>query len=167
MATIEKANEVTEQVMATAKDSYKTVVDHSVALQERTAKFWQGAFEDGAREIREQADSNRAVTQELVERTENQRDALQALVLDSLNSYMDLAYAPLAYCKQGLKIVETEVTEGGFPISSYDDLNVEEVGKELDNLSAQELHEVREYEKKNKSRDTVTGQIDRKLKPAS
>ncbi len=46
-------------------------------------------------------------------------------------------------------------------------MNVEEVGKAIDNLSAQELQEVREYEKANKNRETVIGQIDRKLKPAS
>lgn len=167
MATIDKANEATQRAMATAGDSYKTVLDHTVALQERSAKFWQGMFETGAREARQQAESNRAMTQELVERVEGQRNALQALVVDSVDSYMDLAYAPLAYYKQGLKLVESEVTEGGFPIASYDELNVEEVGKNLDNLSAQELREVREYEKANKNRETVIGQIDRRLKPAS
>ena len=167
MATMEKAAEATKQAMTTTGDSYKTVLDHTVALQERNVKFWQGMFETGAREIRQQAESNRAMTQELVERVEKQRDVLQTLVVEGVDAYMDLAYAPLSYYKQGLKLVETEVTEGGFPISGYDDLNVEEVGKELDNLPAQELREVREYEKANKNRETVIGQIDRKLKPAS
>jgi hypothetical protein len=167
MATIEKANEVTEQVMETTKNSYKTVLDHTVALQERNVRFWQDMFETGAREIRQQAESNRAMTQELVERAEKQRDAFQTLVSESVDTYMDLAYAPLSYYKQGLKVVESEITEGGFPIAGYDELNVEEVGNQLDNLSAQELREVREYEKANKNRETVVGQIDRKLKPAS
>lgn len=167
MATIEKANKVTEQAMATTRDSFKAVLDHTVAQQERSVKFWQGMFEVGTREVRQQAESNRAMTQELVERAEKQRDAFQTLVGESVDTYMDLAFAPLSYYKQGLKLVETEITEGGFPISGYDELNVEEVGNELDNLSAQELREVREYEKANKNRETVVGQIDRKLKPAS
>ena len=167
MATMEKTKKVTEQVMATTGESYKTVVDHTVALRERNVNFWQEMFEAGTREIRQQAESNWTMTQELVERAENQRDAFQTLVGDSVDAYMDLVYAPLAYYKQGLHIVETEVTQGGFPIVNYDELNVEEVGKSLDNLSAQELREVREYEKANKNRETVTGQIDRKLQPAS
>ena len=167
MATMEKATEATKQAMTATGDSYKTVLDHTVALQERNVKFWQGMFETGAREVRQQAESNRAMTQEFFGRVEKQRDALQTLVVESVDAYMGLAYAPLSYYKQGLKLVETEVTEGGFPISGYDDLNVEEVGKELDNLPAQELREVREYEKANKNRETVIGQIDRKLKPAS
>ena len=166
MAIMEKAAEATKRATTTG-DSYKTVLDHTVALQERSVKFWQGMFETGAREIRQQAESNRAMTQELFGQVEKQRDVLQTLVVEGVDAYMDLAYAPLSYYKQGLKLVETEVTEGGFPISGYDDLNVEEVGKSLDNLSAQELREVRQYEKANKNRETVIGQIDRKLKPAS
>ncbi len=167
MATIEKANKVTEQVMATTSDSYKTVLDHTVALQERNMKFWKDMFENGTREVRQQVESNRVMTQELVERAEKQRGAFQTLVGESVDAYMDFVYAPLSYYKQGLKVVENEITEGGFPVSGYDELNVEEVGKALDNLSAQELQEVREYEKSNKNRETVVGQIDRKLKPAS
>ena len=121
MATMEKTKKVTEQVMATTGESYKAVVDHAVALRERNVNFWQEMFEAGTREIRQQAESNRAMTQEFVERAENQRDAFQTLVGDSVDTYMDLVFAPLAYYKQGLRLVETEVTQGGFPIVNYDE----------------------------------------------
>ena len=167
MATIEKTNKATEQLAKRTGDSFKVAVDHAVALQERNVKFAQTLFESGTREIRQQAESNRAVAQELIERTENQREAFQTVIEESVDAYMDLVFAPLAYYKQGLHLVESEVTEGGFPIRNYDELNVEEVGKQLDNLSAQELREVRRYEKSSKNRETVITQIDRKLKPAS
>ena len=167
MATIEKANKAVEQLSKRIGDSFKVTVDHTVALQERNTKFAQTMFESGTREVREQAESNRAMAQELVERAEQQREAFQTVIEESVDAYMDLIFAPLAYYKQGLHLVESEVTEGGFPIRNYDELNVEEVGKQLDNLSAQELREVRQYEKSNKGRETVISQIDRKLKPAS
>lgn len=167
MATINKANEAVEKMAQASRNSYKMVLDHTVALQERNTKLWQEMYEVGTREARRQAESNRELVQEMVERAEGQRDAFQTLVEESVDAYMDLAYAPLSYYKQGLRLVESEITEGGFPIAGYDELNVEEVGKNLDNLSAQELREVREYEKANKNRETVVGQIDRKLKPAS
>jgi hypothetical protein len=44
----------------------------------------------------------------------------------------------------------------------YEELNVDEVSKKLDGLSAAELEEVREYEKRNKNRETLVEQIDRK-----
>lgn len=167
MATIEKVNQAAERLSKTTGDSFKVAVDHAVALQERNTKFAQGLVQSGTREIREQTESNRAMVQELVDRAENQREALQTVVEESVDAYMDFVFAPLAYYKQGLQLVESETTKGGFPIRNYDDLNVEEVGKQLENLSAQELREVRKYEKGNKDRDTVISQIDRKLKPAS
>ncbi len=167
MATIEKANKASEQMSKATNDYFKSAMDHAGSLRERNTKFTRTMFESGTREMRQQAESNRALAQDLVARTEQQREAFQTLVEESVDAYMDLVFAPLAYYKQGLKLVENEVTEGGFPIRNYDDLNVEEVGKEFDNLSAQELREVRQYEKSNKSRETVISQIDRKLKPAS
>jgi hypothetical protein len=160
VATMEKANRATERLAKTTGDSYKTVIDHVVALQERNTKFVQ-------EEIRRQAESNWAVTQELVERAEKQRDAIQTLFEESVDAYMDLVYAPFAYYRQGLRVIEAEVSGGGFPIPNYDELNVEEVSKVLDGLTAAEIREVREYEKRNKNRETLIEQLDRKLKAAS
>jgi hypothetical protein len=77
---------------------------------------------------------------------------------------MDLAYAPLSYYRQGLRLVESGV---GFPIVGYDELNVAEISERLDGLTAAQVREVREYEKRNKNRDTLIEQLDRKLKAAS
>jgi hypothetical protein len=167
VATMEKANRATERLAKTTGDSYKTVIDHVVALQERNTKFVQEAFGGTAEEIRRQAESNWAVTQELVERAEKQRDAIQTLFEESVDAYMDLVYAPFAYYRQGLRVIEAEVSGGGFPIPNYDELNVEEVSKVLDGLTAAEIREVREYEKRNKNRETLIEQLDRKLKAAS
>ncbi len=100
---MEKANEAAEKLAETTRDSYQTVVDHAVRLQERNVRFAQGIVDDSIRELRHQADSNRAMTQELVERFEEQREAYQALVGRSLDAYMDLAYAPFSYYKEGLQ----------------------------------------------------------------
>ena len=104
MAThVKKANEAAEKLAETTRDSYQTVVDHTVGLQERNVRFAQGIVDDSIKELRHQAESSRAMTQELVERFEKQRDAYQALVERSLDAYMDLAYAPLSYYKEGLQ----------------------------------------------------------------
>ncbi len=166
MATMEKANKAAERLAKTTGDSYKTVVDHTVALQERNLKFWRGAFDDAAREVQSQAESNRSVTRELVERFERQRDASRTLLGESADAYTDLVYAPFAYFRQGLRLVETG-TNGGFPIPGYDDKNVAEIYDRLDGLTAAQLREVREYEKGNKNRETLIEQLDRKLKAAS
>ena len=167
MATMEKANKAAERLARTTGDSYKMVIDHVVALQERNVRFAQGLVDTSIKEVRSQAEANQAITQELVERAEKQREALQTLVEESVDAYVDLAYAPFAYFRQGLRLVETEVIGGGFPIPGYDELNVEEVKGMLDDLTAAQIREVREYEKRNKNRETLIEQFDRKLKAAS
>ena len=164
---MEKANKAAEQLAKTTGDSYKAVMDHTVALQERNVKFLRGVFEGTVREIRSQAESNQEVVGELIERAERQRDAFQTLLEESVDAYMDLAYTPFAYYRQGLRLVENEVTGVGFPIAGYDELNVEEIKGRLDGLSAAQIREIREYEKRNKNRETLIEQFDRKLKAAS
>ena len=110
MATkVEKANKTAEKLAETTRDSYQTVVDHAVGLQERNVRFAQGMVDGSIKELRHQAESNRAMTQELVERVEKQRDAYQTLVGQSLDAYMDLAYAPLSYYKEGLQATRKAV----------------------------------------------------------
>lgn len=104
MATnVERANEAAEKLAEATRGSYQAVLDHAVGLQERNVRFAQGVVDESIKELRHQAETNRAMTKELVERVERQRDAYQALVGRSLDAYMDLAYAPLSYYKEGLE----------------------------------------------------------------
>jgi len=51
-----------------------------------------------------------------------------------------------------------------FPIEGYDDMNVDEISKHLDDLSIEELQLVRDYEELNKRRQTLLEQMDRKIR---
>jgi hypothetical protein len=158
-----RINESAERLAKTSGDSYKMVIDHVVARQERNVRLAREMFGTTVREIRHQAESNRALTQELVERAEMQRDAFRTLVGESVDACTNMTYAPLAYYRQGLRLVESD----GFPIANYDELNVREIGNRLDGMSAAEIRTVREYEKRNKYRETLIEQFDRKLRAAS
>jgi hypothetical protein len=100
---MDKANKAAERLAETTRDSFGTVVDHAVGLQERNVRFAQGLVDSSIKELRYQAESNRNVMGELVERAEDQRDAYQTLVEQSIDAYMDLAYAPFTYYKEGLE----------------------------------------------------------------
>jgi hypothetical protein len=88
--------------------------------------------------------------------------------------------------RQGLRVAEeaTEQTEevlkqtekatreaelkaavfGALKSANYEELTVDEISGRLDGLSTEELGKVREYEKKNKNRETLIEQIDRKTR---
>ncbi len=167
MDTIKHTNMTAERLAKTSGDSYKMVVDHFVVQQERNVKFAQEMLDSTSREIRHQAESNQGLTQELVEGAEEQRDAFQTLVGEIVDTYTDLMYAPFAYYRQGLRLVENEVDNVTFPIAGYDEMNVREIGNRIEGLSAAEIRTVREHEKRNKNRETLIEQFDRKLKAVS
>lgn len=106
MANQEKANKAAEKLAQTTRDSYKTVIDHVVGMQERNVRFTQGMVDNSIKELRNQAETNRAMTQELVERTEKQRDAYQTLVQESVDTYMDFAFTPFNFYKKSLQAVK-------------------------------------------------------------
>ena len=109
MATMEKANRAVEKLAENARGSYQTVVDHAVGLQERNVRFAQGVVDGTIKELRHQAESNRSLAGELFERADEQREAYQAFVEQSLDAYMDLAYAPLALYKENLEATRKAV----------------------------------------------------------
>ena len=173
MANVDKANKAAEVLAERTADTYKTVVDHAVGLQERNLRFFRGVVEDFAGEVRQQAEANRALVEEFVERAEKQRDAFQTVVEESLDAYWDLAFAPFSYYREGIEQVGQQVVARvsdittGLPIANYDELSVAEVVEKLDGLSVEDLKKVRAYEKGTKNRDTLVEQIDRKIKAAS
>src|SRR5215204_2153491 len=53
---------------------------------------------------------------------------------------------------------------GALKTADYDGLTVDEISKRLTGLSAEQLKKVREFERRNKDRETLIGQIDRKIR---
>ncbi len=103
MANMSKANKAAEQLAQSTRDSFATILDHAVGVQERNVRFTQGVVDDSIKELRSQVESNRAMSRELLERVENQREAFQTLLEESVDAYMDLASVPLSYYKEGLE----------------------------------------------------------------
>jgi hypothetical protein len=61
---------------------------------------------------------------------------------------------------------ERAAEAAAFPIEGYDEMNVEEISKRLNDLSVEELQLVRDYEELNKKRETLLEQLDRKIRAA-
>jgi hypothetical protein len=61
----------------------------------------------------------------------------------------------------------TGLRSAQFPIEGYDELTVEEVSAHLGALSAEDLREVRDYEERTKTRETILEQLDRRIRGGS
>jgi hypothetical protein len=56
---------------------------------------------------------------------------------------------------------------GALGTADYEELSVAEISRRLDGLTAERLREVREFEKRNKDRETLIKQIDRRIRANS
>jgi hypothetical protein len=67
----------------------------------------------------------------------------------------------------GVTRAAAEGAAGQPPIAGYDEMNVGEVTERLEGLSGEELRRVRDYEQRNKNRQTLIRRIDRRLSATS
>ena len=95
--------------------------------------------------------------QTLQQQAQQQQQSFQQMTQEVLSSYAQLFNIPLSYAQEGLRSSQ-------FPIEGYDELNADEVSSRLGSLSAEQLRVVRDYEERNKNRETVLEQLDRRIR---
>ena len=95
-------NEAAEKFAEAIKESYQALADRSVSAQDLNAQLTQDFFNGVINNLRTQADSNRALAQDLIEQQHKQREASQALAQEGVNAYMDFLNSMFSYYQGGL-----------------------------------------------------------------
>lgn len=161
-------DEAIEQLGASIRESNRAMLESASVAGEHGLRFVWSLFSPHltgpAMASAEVIEANLRATRTLLEQSERQREALRTIVSESAKNYVDLAYAPLDYfVAQG--------TDGGaangLPLEDYDRLSVSEVSRKLDGLSPDEVRRIRAHEKRNKNRDTLIDELDRRLQTVS
>jgi hypothetical protein len=75
--------------------------------------------------------------------------------------------AAIRSCSTSLSYAKEGIRDAQFPIEGYDELSVEKVTSRLGALSAEDFREVRDYEERNKNRETILEQLDRRIRSGS
>jgi hydroxylamine reductase (hybrid-cluster protein) len=88
----------------TTRQAYQAVASGVVAAQEHNVQFAQTVFENGVAQLRAQEETARGLFQTMAEQTEKQRTAFQKLAQESVNAYLDLLAAPIAFYQKGLDV---------------------------------------------------------------
>jgi len=102
----DKVNEAAWNMVKAVREANEAVADSVVVTQERNIKYAQSIYVNGIEVLRSQAESTRALTQELVEQYRKQQEAFQALVHESVDAYLSFFFAPMSYYKQALDFSE-------------------------------------------------------------
>ena len=108
-----RVNEAAEKFAEAIKESYQALADRSVSVQELNAQLTQSFFNGVIDNLRSQAESNRELTQELIEQQQKQREASQALTQESVNAYTDFLNSMFAYPRQGTHTAGRAAREAG------------------------------------------------------
>jgi len=122
--------------------------------------------DDPVEMFRNQAEINRRTAEVVAEQSQKQWEALQTLAEESIKTYMNLFYAFTLYAPNpsySQNEPGSEDKNSVPPIKDYDQLTVAEVISRLRGLSADEIEELKAYEKNNKNRITLIERFDRSL----
>ena len=180
-------NEAAARFAETLAESYRLVYAQAAESGERQQRRAQEFSELVARNLREQTEASRTGAERLSEQAHRQQEAGKEFARESVEAYaefLDSAFsryqaateraagtaagvvgaATGAVADATAEGVERTAETAAFPIAGYDEMNVEEVSKHLNDLSVEELQLVRDYEERNKRRDTLLEQMDRKIR---
>ena len=164
----ERKDKERQEVFEATWRSYRTAMKNAFALQEQTLEFARNLLEGPAETLRAQAESNRATLDALAEQSRKQRETMERLVRESASAYVNLFRASFSYYQEVMTAPWTgprgrpESRTGGddLPLAEYDSLSVREVSEKLDELSVEEIEQLRAYEVENRNRQTLVESFD-------
>ncbi len=173
-----RINEAAQEFAQALVESYRTATGRAVSAQELTAELTQNFFDSVINNLRSQTESNLAMIQELSDQQQRQQEAVQALAQESTSAYMDFLDSMFLFYRRSMEETErsaersVEVSpegraDDGLPLEDYDSLNVREVSERLDELSVEEIRQLRDYEARNKNRRTLLERLDNRIEAGS
>jgi hypothetical protein len=160
-----------------AQDFSQRVLDH---LREQV-ESGRAASEQLTEQARKQQEAGRAVAQESV-------NAYVAFLDTAFSQYREGAQRAAESAQEGARAASqtaagvvgaatgaaagttraaAEGVAGQPPIDGYDEMDVDEITERLDDLSDTELVRVRDYERRNKNRETLLALVERRMEATS
>ena len=154
---IQKQQQLSQQMTQELMNTYMQLLNTPGSYLSGQAEQQQQTLQQTAQQWMEQAQQQQ---QSFQQQAQQQQQSFQQMTQEVMSTYSELFNIPVSYAKEGLK-------DARFPIEGYDELTVEEVNARLGSLSADDLREVRDYEERNKNRDTILEQLDRRIRTGS
>jgi ATP-dependent Clp protease ATP-binding subunit ClpA len=151
---IQKQQQNSQQMVQQMMDTYMQLLNTPGSYLSGQAEQQQQTLQQTAQQWMEQAQQQQQAFQQ---QAQQQQQSFQDMTQEVLSTFTQLFSIPISYAQEGLRTAR-------FPIEGYDGLSVEEVTGRLGSLSTEELRVVRDYEERNKKRETILEQLDRKIR---
>ena len=114
-----QVNEAAEKFADALKQSYQSLADRSVSAQELNAQLTQDFFNGVINNLRTQAESNRALAEDLIEQQRKQQEASQALTQESVNAYMDFLNSMFSFAQRSTQAAQGDPREEAWDESEH------------------------------------------------
>jgi hypothetical protein len=154
---IYKQQQYSQQMTQELMNTYMQLLNTPGSYLSGQAEQQQQSLQQTVQQWMEQAQQQQQTFQQ---QAQQQQQSFQQMTQEVMSTYSQLFNIPLSYAKEGLR-------DAQFPIEGYDKLTVEEVSACLGPLSTEDLREVRDYEERNKNRETILEQLDRRIRGGS
>jgi hypothetical protein len=115
----QRINEAADQFTDALVQSYKTVAERGVSVQEGSAQVTEVFFNQTINNLRAQAEENRQVSGQLADQQQRRAEAAQTLTQESVGAYMDFMDSMFSYWQGGIETAEQgareteKATQGG------------------------------------------------------
>jgi hypothetical protein len=154
---IERQQQNSQQMIQELMNTYMQLLNTPGSYLSGQAEQQQQTLQQTAQQWMEQAQQQQQTFQQ---QAKEQQQSFQQMTQEVMSTYSQLWNIPLSYAQEGLK-------DAQFPIEGYDELTVEEISGRIGGLSADDLRVVRDHEERNKNRETVLEQLDRRIRSGS
>lgn len=138
------------------------MIDSKTNAVERQARMIWGSYQlalGGLLAVQEQnMKLARYSARVFLEGAEKQHEAFRSMFEESFKFYTGLLYLPVSSPRNGGNTGGSDL-----PIEDYDQMTAKEVSSRLNEFSAAEVEELKEYEKKSQNRATLIERFDRSL----
>ena len=151
---IQRQQQLSQQMTQELMNTYMQLLNTPGSYLSGQAEQQQQTLQQTAQQWMEQAQQQQ---QSFLQQAQEQQQSFQQMTQEVVNTYSELFNIPVSYAKEGIE-------DARFPIEGYDGLTVEEVNERLGSLSVEDLREVRDYEERNKNRETILEQLDRRIR---
>ena len=154
---IQRQQQNSQQMIQQMMDAYMRLLNTPGSYLSSQAEQQQQTLQQTAQQWMEQA---RQQQQAFQQQAQQQQQSFQQMTQEVMNTFTQLFNIPVTYAQEGLRSAR-------FPIEGYDELTAEEISGRLGDLSVEDLRVVRDYEERNKNRETILEQLDRKIRGGS
>jgi hypothetical protein len=192
---MEKTGKAAEVIARTTQQNAYTAMDYTAKAQEVNTELLRKTTEVWIEGFRKQADLSQEVAEEFFKRAEDQAHAYQDFFGQWGLPFVRIPYDPFGFwgertqtaqqtaqdaqraawdtqkttAEETARVIQTTAppTNGNLPIAGYEEKSVGEVTARLDTLTVDQLERLNDYERRNKNRETLIQEIDRRIRAAS